>query len=144
MIIHEKKLVFRAGLIPYVVEEGKILMMFMRPSNPDFGGDEYQIAKGKVEYGETHLDAALREAQEEIGLFKGNVLRTEEVGSFMGRTSVFVSKIKNRDMFGEPSFETADTTWMSLDEFLENGRTLHRPVVQAAYRKILKMEGIEE
>jgi len=137
---NEKVLVYRAGLIPYVVEEGQIRMMFMRPSNAEFGGDCYQIAKGKIEDGETNLVAALREAKEEIGLFIGNVIKTEEVGQFMGRTSVFVSKIKDTTMFGEPSFETADTKWMTLDEFVDIGRELHKPVVKAAYRQILKME----
>jgi len=139
---HQKKLVYRAGLIPYIVENGIVRMMFMRPSDPDFGGDFFQIAKGKVEDGESSQDAAIREAQEEIGLFRGNVLLTEEVGTFMGRTTVFVSKIKDGSMFGEPSFETAETTWLSLEEFLEFGRDLHKPVVQAAHRTILKLEGI--
>ncbi len=140
MAQQEKKLVYRAGLIPYVVEEGKVLMMFMRPSDSEFGGDTFQIAKGKVEEGENNLTAALREAKEEIGLFVGNVIKTEEVGQFMGRTTVFVSKIKDKEMFGEPSFETSTTKWMSLEEFVADGRDLHKPVVKAAYRTIMKME----
>lgn len=141
---HDKNLVYRAGLIPYIVENDDILMMFMKPSNVEYGGDKFQIAKGKVEQtDQTHLAAALREAQEEIGLFKGNVIKTEEVGQFMGRTSIYVSKIKQKDMFGEPSFETQTVAWLSLQEFLDIGRDLHKPVVQAAYRKICKMEGRE-
>ncbi len=136
----EKKLIYRAGLIPYIVENGTVLMMFMRPSDPDFGGDKFQIAKGKVESGETHLVAALREAAEEIGLFRGNVILTEEVGTFMGRTTVYVAKVKDKNMFGEPSFETASVQWMTIEQFLAHGRDLHKPVVQAAYRKVLKIE----
>jgi 8-oxo-dGTP pyrophosphatase MutT (NUDIX family) len=138
----EKKLIFRAGLIPYTVDQNNVVhMMFMRPSNPDFGGDKYQIAKGKVEEGETHLAAALREAKEEIGLFIGNVIKTDEVGQFMGRTTVYVCKVKDNSMFGEPSFETAATQWMTLEEFMSLGRELHKPVVKAAYRTIEKLEG---
>lgn len=136
-----KILIYRAGLIPYVVENGKILMMFMKPSDPEFGGDEFQIAKGKVEEDdESYLYAAIREAKEEIGLFVGNVIKTEEVGTFMGRTTVFVSKVKNKTMFGEPSFETGAVTWMTPEQFQMDGRILHRPVVQAAVRKIKQME----
>ena len=138
-----KKVIYRAGLIPYVVQDSQIKMMFMRPSDPDFGGDKFQIAKGKVEQGESTLDAALREAKEEIGLFVGNVIRTEQVGQFMGRTTVFVSKVKDENAFGDPHFETKDVTWMTLDEFLQKGRDLHKPVVKAAHRKILKMENIQ-
>lgn len=142
MSYHEKKLVHRAGTIPYVVENGEVKMLFMRPSDPDFGGDRLQIAKGKIEDGETAMAAALREAKEEIGLFIGNVIKTEEVGVFMGRTTVFVAKVKDRNMFGEPSFETSDVQWMTLAEFLDVGRDLHQPVVQAAYRTIQKLEGL--
>ena len=132
--------VYRAGTIPYIVENGVVKMMFMRPSDAEYGGDKFQLAKGKVEDGERTMDAALREAKEELGLFVGNVVRTEEVGVFMGRTTVYVAKIKDRIMFGEPSFETAETTWLTLDEFMEIGRELHRPVVQAAHDAIVELE----
>ena len=134
------KKVYRAGTIPYVIEDGEIKMMFMRPSDSEYGGDKFQLAKGKVEDDESTMDAALREAKEELGLFVGNVIRTEEVGVFMGRTTVYVAKIKDRIMFGEPSFETAETTWLTLDEFMEIGRELHRPVVQAAHDAIVDLE----
>lgn len=138
-----KILIYRAGLIPYIIESGNILMMFMKPSDPEFGGDEFQIAKGKVEEeDESYLQAAIREAKEEIGLFVGNVIKTEEVGTFMGRTTVFVSKVKNKDMFGEPSFETGAVAWMTLEQFQQEGRLLHRPVVSSAVRKIKQMEDI--
>lgn len=142
MSFHEKKLVFRAGTIPYVVEDGVVKMLFMRPSDPEYGGDMMQLAKGKIEEGETAQQAALREAKEEIGLFIGNVIKTEEVGVFMGRTTVFVTKVKNSTMFGEPSFETSAVQWMTLDEFMTEGRELHRPVIQAAYRTIQRLEGL--
>lgn len=134
------KKVYRAGTIPYVIEDGEIKMMFMRPSDSEYGGDKFQLAKGKVEDDESTMDAALREAKEELGLFVGNVIRTEEVGVFMGRTTVYVAKVKDRAMFGEPSFETEETAWMTLKEFLEVGRNLHRPVVQAAYDTIIDIE----
>jgi 8-oxo-dGTP pyrophosphatase MutT (NUDIX family) len=138
----DRKLVYRAGLIPYYTgADGEIRMLFMKPSDPEYGGDSFQIAKGKVETeDENHMATALREAKEEIGLFVGNVLLTEEVGVFMGRTTVFVSKIKDPDMFGEPSFETGDVSWLTLTEFMDIGRDLHKPVVQAAYRLIERLE----
>lgn len=138
----EKHLVYRAGLVPYIVEnDGTIRMLFMRPTNHEFGTFTYQLAKGKVEDDdETFYDAAIREAQEELGLFKGNIIRTEEVGTFMGRTTVFVSKCKNKDMFGMYSDETESTKWMTLEEFIEEGRPLHTSVIGSVYRKIMMME----
>lgn len=140
----EIKKVHRAGLIPYIVENGEIYMMFMKPTAEvaEWSGDNFQIAKGKIENDETAAIAAMREAQEELGLFRGNVILTEEVGVFMGRTTVFVSKVKDKNMFGLPSDETSDTCWMSEAEFLADGRALHQPVVQSAVRVIKRVENI--
>ena len=89
-----RKLVYRAGTIPYHIDESStIRMLFMKPSDSTFGGDAYQIGKGRVEDGEDHRSAALREAKEELGLFIGNTILTEEVGVFMGRTTMFIAKI---------------------------------------------------
>lgn len=136
--------VWRAALIPYIIEDGEIKMMFMKPSSDvaEWSGTSFQIAKGKIEKGETAEAAAVREAHEELGLFRGNIILTEEVGVFMGRTTVFVSKVKDKDMFGLPSDETSDTTWMTENEFIAEGRLLHQPVVQSVVRLIRQIENI--
>ena len=77
---------------------------------------------------------------EELGLFKGNIVQLTELGEFMGRTTVFIAKIKDKDMFGEPHFETEETKWLTAEEFQKIGRDLHKPVVKAAVRKIEKLE----
>lgn len=140
---YNKHLIYRAGTIPYIIENGQIQMLFMKPADPLYGGPEFQIPKGKVEEDdESHYHAAIRESREEIGLFFGNVILTEEVGVFMGRTTVFVTKVKDKDMFGLPSDETGDTRWMTPEQFEIEGRILHRPVVQACVRKIKRIEGM--
>ena len=68
-----KELIYRAGVIPYYIDDGEIKMLFMKPSKKKFGGAEFQIAKGKREKGESDEKAAFREAREELGLFSGNV-----------------------------------------------------------------------
>ena len=42
----DKEKVNRAGVIPFYLEEGEIKMLFMKPSDPKFGGKCFQIAKG--------------------------------------------------------------------------------------------------
>ena len=39
-------------------------------------------------------------------------------------------------MFGDPTYETAETKWMTPDEFQHSGRGLHKAVVKAAVRAI--------
>lgn len=154
----QDKKVYRAGLVPYIINQDKVIeMMFMVPSDPIYGGSlieqvvdgetklvlvsQPQIAKGKVEQDEHHSNTAVREAQEELGLFRGNILgEVHHVGQFLGRTDFHVCKIEAKDMFGEPSYETQEVLWMTLDQFMEDGRPLHKPVVQAAHRLICKIE----
>lgn len=138
-----KKKTNRSGILPYYIDEGEIKIMFMRPSDPKFGGDQFQIAKGKHEEGETAEEAGLREGREELGLFKGNIGLIHELGKFLGRTDMFVVKINEVDMFGDPDNETKDTKWMTPEEFQAEGRDLHKPVVKAAIRFIEKEENLE-
>jgi len=41
-----KEVVYRAGVIPYFIENDEIKMLFMKPSKEKFGGNKFQIAKG--------------------------------------------------------------------------------------------------
>lgn len=136
-----KKKIYRAGLIPFVKEDSKIVMLFMKPSVPKYGGDVWQVAKGKQEDGEDIKETALREAREELGLFQGNIKEIESIGEWLGRTTVFVAHMDEKDLFGDPHHETGDVRWMTLEEFLNEGRDLHKPVVKAAHRKIIKILG---
>lgn len=137
------KKVNRAGVIPYIIEKGEIKMMFMKPSAAKFGGDVFQIAKGKQEKDETIEEAAFREAGEEIGLFEGNIKAKYDLGTFMGRTTIYLAKVKDKKMFGDPNFETSEVKWMTTEEFLEVGRDLHKPIIKAAERLIKDKEDIE-
>lgn len=131
---------YRAGIIPYIIQNNEVYMLFMKPSNPKYGGDKYQIAKGKIDEGENSIQAAKREGLEELGLFSGNIIETYDLGVVLGRTYVYVAKIKDKNAFGDPHFETGSTSWMNLSEFLSEGRELHRPVIKAAYRLIVNRE----
>lgn len=102
----------------------------------------FQCSKGKVEEGEEYLDAALREGEEELGLFKGNIEALYDIGTFLGRTHFYIVKIKDPDMFGDPHFETKEVAWMTPEEFQEHGRDLHKPIVKAMARKINKVKNI--
>lgn len=104
----------------------------MKPSDPEFGGPHFQISKGKQENGETALDAAIREGAEELGLRVLNISRIHPLGTFLGRTEVFMASIVDPQDFGPPDYETSETKWMTPDEFRTSGRPLHKQIVRAA------------
>ncbi len=125
---------FRAGIIPFTVNyfDGSIRYMFMKPSHPDFGGPDWQIAKGRVENDDDNLTTAIREGQEELGLREDNIIDITELGMFLGRTVVFLAHVKNETDFDQFHWETGDVAWLSLEEFKQTGRKLHLPVLEEA------------
>lgn len=132
----DKGKIYRAGVIPFYEQDGEIKMMFMKPSNPKYGGDCFQISKGKKEEGESDKQAAFREANEELGLFSGNIIQEYDLGNFLGRTRIYLAEIEDPSMFGDCDYETGAVKWMTLEEFKQDGRDLHVPVVKAANRWI--------
>lgn len=123
---------YRAGLLPYLFDKGELKFLTMKPADQRYGGDRFQMAKGKIEPGESASDAALREASEELGLRKRNIRDLTFLGTFLGRTSVFLAGVKDVTDFGEPHFETAETAWLTLSEFEQQGRSLHTPILREA------------
>lgn len=127
----------KAGAIPYFVKNGVIRMLFMIPSDARYGGSDPQIAKGQLEDGEDKFESAIREAEEELGLKRINILQdTLESQTF------FVSGLKNayemyvvcfkvaaHDDFDAPHYETKATVWLTLDEFVLRGRSIHVDIV---------------
>jgi 8-oxo-dGTP pyrophosphatase MutT (NUDIX family) len=124
---------YRSGLIPYVIKDGEIKMMFMRPNITTYCGAKFQISKGKQEHGESPKQTALREGAEELGFIPENI-KTElvEIGTHLGRTTFYICEVLYTDMFGETTDETAATSWMTESEFLKFGRKLHHPIVSRA------------
>lgn len=141
----EKGYVYRAGMVPYVInEDGDIEMLFMKPSNTKYGGPGWQIAKGRVDEGDNdHLSTAIREAREELGLFQANTEFINEYGVILGRTTLFYCKVNDKELFGVTDEETEATNWMTMQEFLVDGRPLHVPIIQGVYQTICELEGIE-
>lgn len=125
--------IYRAGVIPvYVNESGELEMLFMKPADTRYGGSDYQIAKGRIEVNETPFETAMREAEEELGLKDHNILEIIECGKWLGRTYIYVAIVEDKEDFGEFHFETESTKWFTVDEFMKEGRDIHRDVVRHA------------
>ena len=130
----------RAGLIPYLRDEnGQLLFLMMVSSNSKFGGPRPMISKGKIEKGESTVECALREAEEELGLLRENladqpILVAQErvvLRSGAYHLTVYAAPIRDRWNFGMWCDETEYTVWMSLEEFREKGRKDHIKYVEA-------------
>lgn len=125
--------IFRAGMIPYVILDGEIHMMFMKPSDTTYGGDAYQIAKGRQEdENEKFISTAIREAKEELGLVQKNIKNIDDLGFVLGRTRLFICEVLDKDNFIEPHFETESVIWMTEREFMQFGRDIHISVIRTA------------
>lgn len=137
------KPIIRAGLIPFIRENDQIYMMFMRPADPKYGGDKLQIAKGKVDPGENPFDAAVREGGEELGVTQKNIKWIKKVGIFLKTHHIYIAEMHSNDknLFTIPHFETSETEWVTLEEFMKIGRDLHKPIVKSSYDSFLLNSG---
>lgn len=129
----------RAGLIPYMWgEDGQLRYLMMVSSDPKFGGPRPMISKGKIEPGETELEAAIREAEEELGFRKRNARGTlrevanERVTLHSGAydLAVFGVEIMDRYDFDKWCDETEFTCWLTLESFKAKGRKDHVKYVE--------------
>lgn len=136
----------RAGMVPFYLDQGEILMLFMIPSNPAFGGSSPQIAKGGIDPGEDYQQAAVREAGEELGLKRSNIVGgligpvKQQLKSQSGENygiTVLACQVKSVDNFNATDFETGKTLWLTLEQFNSIGRAEQRSVVQKIHSKIL-------
>jgi len=129
----------RAGIIPYMWVNGQLQYLMMVSSDPKFGGMKPMISKGKIEPGEGTLQAAIREGQEELGLKRENImhdtirdLADERVVLHSGAYSLtlFSCQIIDRYDFDKWCDETEYVTWMTLEEFRDQGRKDHIKYVE--------------
>lgn len=137
----------RAGMIPYFVNHGIIEYMFMIPSDPNYGGFLPSIAKGHIDDHESALKAALRESNEELGLRQSNLIESSIIlawsGSIEGLNEkynmlVFAGQVKNKHNFSKPHFETGKTVWMTINDFLANGRQSQKQIVDHVNQRVMQ------
>jgi 8-oxo-dGTP pyrophosphatase MutT (NUDIX family) len=134
-----KKDTTKAGVLPYFRNGDKVEFLFMKSSNPEFGGPDFAISKGHIDAGEHPAQAALREGAEELGLKWSNIIpRTSKVGwigKITGLTStyvmtIFTFQVKSKTDFNTPHYETGETKWMTAEEFSKIGRSNQKHIVE--------------
>lgn len=126
----------RAYMIPVFLHEGITYVMVMRPSNKQFGGIEYQIAKGRIDPGETSIETAVRECNEELGIKIINDVQS--LGYYFNNTSeVFYSVVDDCDYEAKPCHETIHTAWLSIHEFMMIGRGIQKHIISDLNNRLL-------
>lgn len=135
----------RAGCIPFYINEDNLIQMyFMVPSDPKYGGDMPQIAKGIVDPTDKCVKSgAIREAEEELGLKQSNIIDifqgytlTQETKKGKSIFHVYAAKIKNIHDFNEPDFETGERVWLCEKLISTKARKDHRIIIYNTIRNI--------
>jgi 8-oxo-dGTP pyrophosphatase MutT (NUDIX family) len=135
----------RAGMLPYIRgEDGAIQYLMMISSDPKFGGPRPMLSKGKIEGTENAWEAAMREAEEELGLVPFNIRNTTllcdehrvELYSCAYQLTLYMGEVIDRGYFEKWGDETAYTQWMTLEEFRAEGRRDHVKYVELAEERL--------
>ena len=133
----------RSGLVPYVIKDYQIYFLCMVPSDPKYGTSSPQIAKGKIDEGESPTEAAVREAREELGIKEELLDDITFLGDFhiLGKNfqynlSVYYAKYGNYNELNEPVYETKEVLWMTNELFQEKGRYIHKDIMQKIFELV--------
>ena len=134
----------KAGCIPFIKRNDQIYMAFMSSSDPSYGGSDFMIAKGGVKPNESIRQAALREAEEELGLKKENISEPVKLGwsgELTGLTgtytfSVFFFEVKDITNFDKPHYETKEVKWLTAKDFNRIGRKSQQHIIAMIANKI--------
>lgn len=102
------------------------------------------IAKGHIDAGENCEQAAIREASEELGLKKNNIIGNpflvwkKEISGLVESYdfAVFAVNVKDTTDFDKPDYETKAVHWMTLEQFIASGRTSHHEIVIGVAQEI--------
>lgn len=135
----------KAGVIPFIIEDGEPIMNFFISSDADYGGPNPQIAKGGTKEGEDLEKAAIREGEEELGLKRSNIKNIFKVSNtkISGMTHsynliVYAVEVKSKQDFNKQGSEAKETVWLSLNDFRDKGRRSQFNIVKSAHDKIKK------
>lgn len=136
----------KAGIISYYRDnKGQVRMMFVVPSDPAYGGDKWQIAKGHTDGNENTEESAKREGREETGLKDNNIksgtFKLGWKGMITGYTEtsemfVYICEVIDPIDFNKPDYEISKTKWLTPEEFASIGRNSQKHIVARCYSVI--------
>lgn len=115
----------RSGIIPVYFDCGRVFACCMIPSDPAFGGDKPQMAKGHIEDDLDPKENAIKEAQEELGLKLDNIYGVKYLGDYT-RISCYTCLVHDPEDFDEPHWESEWAGWIDITDSLNDIRDVQR------------------
>lgn len=105
----------KSGVIPYYFKGDQLYVKLMKPSDPAYGGKEWQLAKGRLEPDLDPKDNALKEGHEEVGLKPENIKHLFKL-LYQQDMHVYAAEVIDPNNFDEPHYETGAVIWLQLPE----------------------------
>lgn len=129
----------RGAIIPYCIMNEKVFIALMKPSDPKYGGTDFQIAKGTQEEGEDIKQTAIREGEQELGLVIPKDIQLLWDNKNMGMTYFYV-KVQHQTLHPLPNedgiMETAEAKWFNIEEVQSIIRSWQKPVIGMLRRRL--------
>jgi 8-oxo-dGTP diphosphatase len=122
-----------------LIDKDNNYLLLYRNNHPYYGNDP-DIPGGAVEKGETPRDAAMREAEEEIGV---KVKEVEEVYAgydysvYGTRKNLFMTRVEERPEV-KISWEHSGYEWLSREAFLEKIKSAKDTYMHMVYKVLMK------
>jgi len=107
-------------------------VVLIKPSDPNYGGPDFQLPKGEQKEGESTLDTAIREGCEETGINKYNIQKFCYIGCFPNKSydlHMYACYVGD-NIYGKPDYEVSEVKWFNKDKALEIVRKDHREVLE--------------
>lgn len=133
--------IHRSGLIPYSIKNGKYYVAVMKPSDPKYGGTEFQFCKGQVEVGDTFKITAIKECEQELGLkVNQNEIKLLWDNKNKKIQWFYCELLTMRKMIPGPNengiIETMDCQWMEINKAETTVRDWQRVLVKMLKRRL--------
>lgn len=129
----------RGAIIPYCIINDKVYVALMKPSDPRYGTDSFQIAKGLRENNESIRQTAIREGEQELGLVIPKDIQLLWDNKKMGMTYFYV-KVQHQTLHPLPNedgiMETAEARWFNIEEAQNIIRSWQKPVIGMLRRRL--------
>lgn len=132
-----KKIILKSGFIPFVKNNKTIEILLMVPSNPKFGGNMPQFAKGEIEKNLSPLENALKEAEEELGLIIENILFNKYLCKEKN-IYWFYGELKNKKTKSF-CFETKEIIWCNINNAINIIRNDQIPILEKLINELKKI-----